>query len=76
MKYRVTIPYACFVTVEVEADSEDAAEELAFEEGYISQYCGNGGCDKLIGVAGGNCSIEASDAPLDCDGFQVEISEA
>ena len=66
-KYRVVLPFACFVAVVLDADSEDAAIETAHDEGYIASFCGNGGSDKLIGVypsdnadaetiAGGSCT--------------------
>jgi hypothetical protein len=75
-KYIVTIPYACFVTVEVEANNEREAEEMAIDEGYITSYAGNGGFDKLIGVYGSNVSIEAGDEPIaGIDDFNVEIEE-
>ena len=76
MKYRVTIPYACWVTVEVEASNEEEAEELAFEDSGITGNCGNGGNDKLIGVYGENVSIEAGDDPLEGVGFAIVIEEA
>lgn len=74
MKYRVTIPFACFVSVEVEAENAEAAEEIAFEDAYPSGYAGNGGTDKLIGVRGSNVSIEAGEEPIDdIDGFSIDV---
>ena len=73
MKYRVTVPYAVFVTVEVEAESKQDAEDAACDEIYISNFCGNGGSDKLIGVTEG--SIEAGDTPLEDSGFSIGVEE-
>lgn len=76
MKYRVTIPYACFVTVEVEADNAEAAKEAAFEAAWISGYVGNGGSGKLIGVYGSNVSIAAGEEHIgDFEGFSIEVEE-
>ena len=75
-KYKVTIPYACHVTVEVEADNEEDAEDKAFDDGYISSFAGNGGMDKLIGVSGSNVSIEAGEESIEgVDGFSIEVEE-
>lgn len=50
-KYRVCIPYICWVGVTLEADSEDDAIERALGESQPMQLVGNGGCgDKMIGV--------------------------
>jgi len=46
------------ITIEVEAENEEEAIELAQEDAYVSAYCGNGGCDKLIGVSKAHISIE------------------
>jgi hypothetical protein len=73
MKYNVTVPYAVFVTTEVEADSKEEAEENAINKIYISGYCGNDGTDKLIGITEG--SIEAGDTPLEDGGFSIEVEE-
>ena len=75
MKYRVTFPYACFVSVDVEASNEEEAKELAFDDSSIGSYCGNGGTNKLIGVYGNNVSIEAGEVPLDDCDFQIQIEE-
>lgn len=37
------------VSIRVQAESEAEAEELA-EMPSVTQYCGNGGCEQLIGV--------------------------
>lgn len=61
MKYHVSVPFLCFVTVEVVADSEHEAIDAGLNEARITGFCGNGGADKLIGVYEG--SICASDDP-------------
>jgi hypothetical protein len=74
-KYRVTIPFPVFVTIEVEAGSAEDAEDKAFEEVYLDKYAGNGGHDKLIGVREAHMSIEPGEYPLDEGGFSVEVEE-
>ena len=71
-KYRVTVPFACFVSIEIEADNEDEAKEEAEQEACINAYVGNGGSDMLIGVDGDGESIEAGDTPLDMPPFSIE----
>lgn len=73
MKFCVTVPYAVFVTIEVDADSREEAEEQAINEIYVTGYCGNGGTDKLIGVTEG--SIEFGDTPLEDGGFSIDVKE-
>jgi hypothetical protein len=75
MKYLVTMPFACFVYVEVEADNEDEAIDSAYDEAHISGYCGNGGSNKLIGVSGENISIEAGETPLENGGFSIRAEK-
>ncbi len=71
-KFKVEVPFAVFVSVEVEADDEDSAMEEAAQEVSIHGYCGNGGSDKLIGVSGSDESIYACDETLDgIDGFRI-----
>jgi len=70
-KYIVTVPYAVFVTLEIEAETEQAAIDLGIQESLISGYCGNGGTDKLIGVSGLNISIQAGDEPLEVEPFSI-----
>ena len=71
MKYNVTVPFAVWVSLEVDADGEEEAKEAALGEAYITGFCGNGATNRLIGVTEG--SIEASDEPLECDGFSIEV---
>lgn len=72
-QFRVTVPFAVFVTIEVEAESKEDALEIGADEAYISAFCGNGGVDKLIGVYKG--SIEASDEPLEIAPFSIDVEE-
>lgn len=74
--YRVYIPYAVYVCVEVKADNEEQAKEMAIDQSYIDSYCGNGGMDKLIGVRDSNMSIEINDDYLDgnCK-FSIQVEE-
>lgn len=74
-KYKITIPFPVFVSIEVEAEDEETAEEAAFAEAYIDSYAGNGGSDKLIGVSGSNVSIEAGETPIEEKPFSIEIEE-
>ena len=75
-RYRVSIPYACWVTVDVEAENEEEAIEAAFDNGAIGHFCGNGGNDKLIGVYGDNVSIDVDDESIDgIADFKIEIDE-
>lgn len=59
MKYQVTVPFAIYVTLEVEVDGIEDAKIEAVQEVYLTNYCGNGGHDRLVGVSGG--SIEVGD---------------
>jgi len=64
-KYRIPFKGTIWVEVEVEADTKEEAIEMIEEEGIgVSGYCGNGGCDKLVGVVDLDCgtvSIHADD---------------
>jgi len=60
-KYKVTFKTSLYVDVIVEADSVDDAISLAEQDVYVSGYCGNGGCDKLVGVSDSNMSVYADD---------------
>lgn len=68
-KFKVTAPFVVFVSTEIEAESEQDAIDLAYEEISITRFCGNGGSDKLIGVCEG--SIEATEEPYEADGFSI-----
>lgn len=58
-RYRVYGHTTVTVTIEVTADNEDEAREIAVSElSNLSAYVGNGGTDKLVGVDG--CDETAS----------------
>lgn len=47
------------VTIEVEAESAQAAIDLAYEQfDGLTGFCGNGGTDKLVGTTHPNVSLE------------------
>lgn len=58
--YRVCGTTVVTVCKEVWANSEDEAIDRAEDELYsLTEYCGNGGCDKLIGVENADESVYA-----------------
>lgn len=59
-KYIVTGYTRVTVEVTVEAENEEEAIEKAYDNIYISNYCGNGGVDKLIGV----CDTDEAEASI------------
>lgn len=74
--YRVSIPYVVYVHADVEADNEDDAIEAAFDNGAgLTQFAGNGGSDKLVGVYGSDMFVEACDVPLETEEFSVTAEE-
>lgn len=59
-KYRVYGYTTVTVTIDVVADSEEDAYEVALDERTaLTAYEGNGGLDKLIGVDGEDESVSA-----------------
>lgn len=76
-KFKVSIPYVCWVGVTVEAEDEETAIELAYGQARPHSVIGNGGNDKLIGVDGDH-TIEVDDEPADnftvgdCEAEEVE----
>lgn len=50
MKYEVVIPFIIYVTVKVEAGDEDDAICEAIEGVELTNYCGHGGYDRLVGT--------------------------
>lgn len=59
-KYKVYVPYILTIVCEVEAkDLDDAVDQACQEE--PEYFCGNGGCDKLVGVIGDHLSIEVGE---------------
>mgnify|MGYP000395061646 CR=1 FL=1 len=74
-KYRVSIPYCAYVTVEVEASDAEQAESLAFDYSQPTGFAGNGGSDRLIGVGNYDnvkVSIEAGEGSIE-GGFTKAI---
>ena len=61
LRYRVSVPFLCFVTVEVEANSEEEAIDAGIQGAWINSYVGNGSANSLIGVSEGG--ISAADEP-------------
>lgn len=74
-KYLVTVPYIVWVNVEVEADNEEEAKDIATEKSGLNSYCGNGDSDKLVGVSGQGVSIEAGDISEDIDIYVEELED-
>ena len=59
-KYKVCGTYTITIAKEVWANNEDEAIDKAAETwGGIIEYCGNGGCDKLVGVENEDESVAA-----------------
>ena len=62
-KYRVYGTVVVEVTKEVWANSEEEAYKKASNKLYtLTEYCGNGGYDKLVGVDGYNESVAANES--------------
>ena len=61
MKYKVSMPFIVFVTAEIEADSKKDTIEIAIDEVGLTNYCGNGGFDRLIGSYDTDHTIECGD---------------
>lgn len=62
MRFRVYGHTTVTVVVEVEADSEQEAYEVALDQrNTLDAYVGNGGVGKLIGVDGDEESVSADD---------------
>lgn len=61
-KYRVYGTTVVEVTKEVWANSEEEAYEKAENQLHsLTEYCGNGGYDKLVGVDGSDESVAANE---------------
>ena len=62
MKFRVYGTTTVDVTIEVEAEDEESAIEVAYQEfGGLTGYAGNGGTRKLVGTSDRNVSLDTSD---------------
>lgn len=58
-KWRVYGSVPIEVVMTVEAGTADEALEVAFQEfPGLTNYCGNGGSDKLVGVNDSNVSLD------------------
>lgn len=59
-RYRINGYIPVSVTIELEANSREEAEDLAFDEyDMLSEYAGNGGYDKLVGTDRHEVSLSA-----------------
>ena len=72
-KYIITGYTEVTVEVTVEAENEEEAIEMAYDNVSIDNYCGNGGTDKLIGV----CNTDEATASIYADSEldYVEVEE-
>lgn len=61
MKYKVRLPFLVYVEHECEADSEQEAIDISVDEVQLTNYCGNGGSDKLIGSYDTDDTIECGE---------------
>lgn len=57
-KYYIELSGSFTVRTYIDAEDEEEAKALALGQIEINSYCGNGGCDKLIGVSEEDVSIE------------------
>lgn len=74
-KFRIAFAPVVTVFIEVEAENMEEAVDKATEELYISNYLGNGGYDKLLGVRGDNQSISYGDDYDVVDDLNEEINK-
>ena len=76
-KYQASVPFVFYAEVKnIEADSPEDALDKAMSDTYISIYCGNGSCDKLIGTDQANISIEAPDQPYESDEIKPAVFDS
>lgn len=69
-KYKVSGTTVVTVTKEVWANNEEEAYEKAYNNlDSLTEYVGNGGCDKLIGVDGDDESVAVFDT-INYDGIE------
>ena len=69
-KYRVYGTVRIGVSINVEADSDADALDIAHESFIgLTNYAGNGGTDQLVGVYD-------RDVSLDAEGYEAEFTEA
>jgi hypothetical protein len=73
MKFTVYGSVPVSVCMTVEADTEEAAIEAAYEEfPGLSGYVGNGGTDQLVGVCDRRVSLDAGGEPEFTDAEPAE----
>lgn len=63
-KYKVYVPYLLYVVVNVNAEDQEDAIDRAQDYAPVA-YCGNGGCDKLVGISESNASVEVTDRSVE-----------
>ena len=77
-QYRVEVPYIVTVCAIVEAENEEQAIDIAFDEGAsLTGYAGNGGSNKLVGVYGDNLSVDIWEEPYEnqSEGIKINVEE-
>lgn len=73
-KYEVTCAIPVFLTITVEAEDDEAAEEEASPYMSLTSYAGNGGSHRLVGTYSSHVSISPGDEIL--EGVKVrEVTE-
>lgn len=74
-KYKVYGTYTATITKEVFANSEEEAREVAYVTfGGVTNFCGNGGTDYLVGVYNDDEDCEETiQADGDADFYQGEV---
>lgn len=62
LKYRVKGETKVYVDLIVEAESEDEAMDIAYQElSSLTPYAGNGGTDKIVGTSMSTASLDIDD---------------
>jgi len=75
-KYEVRCVMPVFMTIEVEAEDEDDAIEVAWDYMSLSSFAGNGATHgKLIGTTSSNVTLEAGDYPVEDEFHKIEVEE-
>lgn len=75
-KWEVNCAIPVFLTITVDADSEEQAIDAAMEAASLGSYVGNGGIDKLIGTSKSNVSLEPGDIVLEDPPFKITVEAA
>lgn len=77
--YEVRIPMVVWVTAKVDAEDEETAIDKALDIGALNNYVGNGGTDKLVGVADRAASVSFDPEPIECEMYGryvcIEVDE-